>query len=58
MFRDYQQAFEKATGLPLSLHPPGDSHGAGSQDRPAVGSAFCALMARSNRSCEACLAMQ
>ncbi|MDO8540179.1 MAG: PocR ligand-binding domain-containing protein [Opitutaceae bacterium] len=58
MFRDYQAAFEKATGLPLSIHPPGTDHESGSMDRPAVGNTFCALMARTNRSCEACLALQ
>ncbi len=58
MFRDYQEAFEKATGLPLSLHPPGDHHSTGSMDRPAVGSSFCALMARTNCACEACFALQ
>lgn len=58
MFRDYQEAFEKATGLPLSLHPPGAGHESGSMDRPAVGNSFCALMARTNRSCEACFALQ
>ena len=58
MFRDYQAAFEKATGLPLSLHPPGAGHESGSMDRPAVGNSFCALMARTNRGCEACCALQ
>lgn len=58
MFRDYQEAFEKATGLPLSLHPPGDDHALGSADRPVAGNSFCALMARTNKSCEACFALQ
>lgn len=58
MFRDYRDAFEKATGLPLGLHPPGDHHSMGSMDRPAVGSPFCALMARTNRACEACFKLQ
>lgn len=57
MFRDYQEAFEKATGLPLSLHPA-EHHSMGSMDRPAIGSPFCALMARTNRACEACFALQ
>ncbi len=55
MFRDYKEAFEKATGLPLGLHPPGDQPPIGSMDR---GSPFCALMARTNRSCEACFKLQ
>ncbi len=58
MFRDYQEAFEKATGLPLSLQPPESTHPNGSMERPAVGNRFCALMARTNRSCEACFALQ
>ena len=58
MFRDYQTAFEKATGLPLSLQPPESPHPNGLMERPAVGNTFCALMARTNRSCEACFALQ
>lgn len=58
MFRDYQQAFEKATGLPLSLRAPGEPHPSAGASRPVVGGAFCAVMARTNRSCEACLALQ
>lgn len=58
MFRDYQSAFEKATGLPLSLQPPQIAHTDGSMKRPAVGNTFCALMSRTNRPCEACFALQ
>ena len=58
MFRDYQQAFEKATGLPLRLRAPGEQHASGAAERPVVRGSFCALMARTNRSCEACLALQ
>lgn len=60
MFRDYQEAFEKATGLPLSLRRPGmDSHDLASTQRPVAGGGpFCALMARTNRTCESCLALQ
>ncbi|MFZ5496538.1 MAG: PocR ligand-binding domain-containing protein [Verrucomicrobiota bacterium] len=57
MFRDYQAAFEKATGLPLSLHAPAAAVEEMTA-RPAAGSPFCALMARTNRSCEACYALQ
>lgn len=57
MFRDYQAAFEKATGLPLSLHAPA-AQATETMARPAAGSTFCALMARTNRSCEACYALQ
>lgn len=58
MFRDYQSAFEKSTGLPLTLHQPGETHECGSPERPAAASPFCALMARTNRACEACFALQ
>ena len=60
MFRDYQDAFEKATGLSLNLHEPGDDHGCGAQAQPSGGSVlpFCALLTRSNRSCAACFALQ
>jgi len=56
LFRDYQQAFEATTGLPLVLRT------AGSFRTPLQGSKrmnpFCALMAQANRSCAACLQMQ
>lgn len=56
IFADYQKAFGEATGLPLALRPveawqpvhQGDPH-----ENP-----FCALMARSSRSCAACLEVQ
>lgn len=56
IFRDYEQAFRETTGLPLALRP------IEAFDLPHHGdpkeSAFCALMARSNRSCAACLQLQ
>jgi AraC-like DNA-binding protein len=56
IFRDYQQAFETATGLPLVLRA------AGSFQPPLQGSRqlnpFCALMAAMNKSCAACLQLQ
>jgi AraC-like DNA-binding protein len=55
-FREYQQAFRDATGLPLTLRPVGGwqlSH----QGDPRQ-NAFCGLMSRANRSCSACLQMQ
>ena len=60
MFRDYQEAFEKTTGLSLSLHQPGEDTGCGAQAKPSAGtgSPFCALMARTNRACDACFALQ
>jgi AraC-like DNA-binding protein len=56
VFRDYQQAFETATGLPLVLRA------AGSFQPPLKGSKqlnpFCALMAATNKTCAACLQLQ
>ncbi len=56
LFREYQSAFENLTGLPLALKP------AGSFQPPLHGSKrlnlFCALMARRNSSCAACLQLQ
>lgn len=56
IFRAYQRAFETATGLPLALQS------VGSFQPPLHGSKqlnpFCALMARGNESCSACLRMQ
>lgn len=55
-FRDFQDAFETSTGLPLAMRA------AGSFQPPLHGSkhvnAFCALMASRNRSCAACLQVQ
>lgn len=56
IFRDYEQAFRDTTGLPLALRP------LEAFDLPHHGdpkeNAFCALMAKSNRSCSACLQLQ
>jgi AraC-like DNA-binding protein/ligand-binding sensor protein len=56
VFQDYQSAFESATGLPLHLHEAGRAAG-GLANRPG-GNPFCLLMAKSNRACVACHAMQ
>lgn len=56
IFRDYESAFNQATNLPLALRPHtiwqhalrGKKH-----ENP-----FCALMAKSSRSCAACLQVQ
>lgn len=58
IFRDYQEAFSKSTGLPLSLHQPGKGKEWGSLAKSEGGSQFCGLMARTNSSCEACFALQ
>jgi AraC-like DNA-binding protein/ligand-binding sensor protein len=56
IFRDYQDAFQTATGLPLVLRA------AGSFQPPLQGSKqlnpFCALMAATNKTCAACLQLQ
>lgn len=56
IFRDYQQAFQIATGMPLVLRAPG------SFQAPLKGSknvnAFCALMAASSKTCALCLQTQ
>jgi len=56
VFRDYEQAFRETTGLPINLRPTE------AFDLPHHGdpkeSPFCALMARSNHSCAACLQLQ
>jgi AraC-like DNA-binding protein len=56
IFRDYQQAFQTATGLPLVLRA------AGSFQEPLHGaknlSPFCVAMASKSKSCAACLELQ
>ena len=56
IYRDYQKAFETTTGLPLALRA------AGSFQSPMHGSAransYCKLMAKSNKTCAACLCLQ
>lgn len=56
IFRNYQQAFETTTGLPLDLRA------AGSFQSPLHGSknanSFCTLMAKANKTCAACLQLQ
>lgn len=56
IYRDYHQAFESTTGLPLGLRA------SGSFQSPLQGSKqinpFCALMAGTSKSCAACLQLQ
>ena len=56
IFRDYQQAFQTATGLPLVLRA------VGAFDAPMNGaknvSPFCSLMAARSKSCAACIQLQ
>ncbi len=56
IFRDYRQAFEDATGLPLALRSAESWQLAHDGGRRQNG--FCALMSQSNHSCAACLTMQ
>src|SRR6266540_1052966 len=49
MYRDYERAFTRGTGLPLRLHEPAMMqvvHYDRKQENP-----FCALMAKTNQSC-------
>ena len=56
LFREYQEAFETSTGLPLVLRSPG------SMRTPLQGSkqlnSFCSLMTQTNKTCAACLQLQ
>lgn len=56
IFRDYQEAFETATGLPLVLKA------VGSFDAPLRGSkqiaSFCRLMGGTSKTCAACMELQ
>jgi AraC-like DNA-binding protein len=56
LYKDYERAFSEATGLPLALQPL-DSwqmalHGKKNENP------FCALMAKTSRTCAACLEVQ
>lgn len=56
IFKDYERAFGEATGLPLSLTPIDDlqlAHHRRRHENP-----FCALLARQNKACAACLQTQ
>jgi AraC-like DNA-binding protein/ligand-binding sensor protein len=56
IYRDYERAFTRGTGLPLCLHAPemlNVIHFARRQQNP-----FCALMAKTNTTCAECYALQ
>jgi AraC-like DNA-binding protein/ligand-binding sensor protein len=56
IYQDYERAFTEATGLPLTLRPPESwqlVHRGRKNENP-----FCALMAKSSKTCAACLAVQ
>jgi len=56
LFREYQEAFQNATGLPLALHGVKSEHF--ERDAKQMNHPFCEILARSNQSCAACFAMQ
>jgi AraC-like DNA-binding protein/ligand-binding sensor protein len=56
IYRDYERAFQEATGLPLNLRPIETfdlPHQDSSYENP-----FCALMGSTNQTCAACLQLQ
>lgn len=56
IYREYAQAFQTTTGLPLGLRPVGSlqsSFQGSKQVNP-----FCTLMAKTSKSCSACLQLQ
>jgi AraC-like DNA-binding protein len=56
IFRDYRQAFETATGLPLALRATGSFQSPLHESRQV--NPFCALLATSNKACASCLQLQ
>ncbi|MFW5874458.1 MAG: PocR ligand-binding domain-containing protein, partial [Verrucomicrobiota bacterium] len=56
LFRDYKEAFEQATGLPLMLRPL-NAYGE-AEERVEAANEFCALMAQTNQGCANCRAVQ
>ena len=56
IFRDYEEAFSNATGLPLAIRP-NHSYQMAINGKKSE-NPFCALMASTNKSCIACLEMQ
>ncbi len=56
IYRDYEKAFREATGLPIALRPT-EAFDLPHHDDPKE-NPFCSLMAKSNRTCAACLQMQ
>lgn len=56
IFKDYQEAFRETTGMPLNLRAV-EGFELPHRDDPKE-NPFCALMAKSNHSCAACLQVQ
>ena len=57
LFKDYEQAFQRATGLPLAMRPI-NAYTRAAQQYAQGGSPFCALLARTNQGCAQCQALQ
>ena len=56
IYRDYEKAFRETTGLPINLRPVETfnlPHSGDPNENP-----FCALMAKTSRTCAACLDVQ
>lgn len=58
IYLDYKKAFTRATGLPLQIRASLAAVRETDSRPEAKSNPFCALMAKSNQSCAACLAMQ
>ena len=56
IYQDYERAFSDATGLPLTLSPVDEWHMAHRGRRHE--NPFCALLAKQNKTCAACLQTQ
>jgi AraC-like DNA-binding protein len=56
IYKNYEHAFNEATGLPLQLSSPEDWHLAHRGRRQE--NSFCALLAKQNKACAACLQTQ
>jgi AraC-like DNA-binding protein len=56
IYKDYERAFGETTGLPLTLSPADDWHLAHSGRRHE--NPFCALIAKQNKACAACMQTQ
>jgi AraC-like DNA-binding protein/ligand-binding sensor protein len=55
-YRSYRKAFENATGLPLAIRAAGSFQPPLRESRHT--NPFCAMMAKQNKSCSACLQLQ
>lgn len=56
LYKEYEQAFNEATGLPLAIRPLESFQSVTSGKRNE--NPFCSLMSKTNKSCAACLRMQ